>query len=75
MLYSLVILCGLLSSTALNMVVVPAAYLRSGVGHRRFGKGNCVYFGLLSAVCKMEIAMVQAGISLVGGVTVTSVIR
>ena len=27
---ALVILCGLLSSTALNMVVVPAAYFRYG---------------------------------------------
>jgi Cu/Ag efflux pump CusA len=33
---AVVILCGLLSSTALNMVVIPALYLRYGhFGQRR----------------------------------------
>jgi Cu/Ag efflux pump CusA len=32
---ALVILCGLLSSTALNMVVVPAAWFRFGRVHRQ----------------------------------------
>ena len=31
---AMVILCGLLTSTALNLVVVPAAYLKWGKTHR-----------------------------------------
>ena len=34
---AIVILCGLLSSTALNMLVVPALYLRFGAVSQRFG--------------------------------------
>ncbi|MBM4051052.1 MAG: hypothetical protein FJ279_38635, partial [Planctomycetes bacterium] len=36
---AIVILCGLLSSTALNMIVVPALYLRFGEGRNFSTKG------------------------------------
>ena len=37
---AIVILCGLVSSTALNMIVVPSLYLRFGEGTARAGNGN-----------------------------------
>ncbi len=37
---AVVILCGLLSSTLLNMIVVPALYLRFGAIHRLLAEGN-----------------------------------
>jgi hypothetical protein len=38
---AIVILCGLVSSTALNMLVVPALYLRFGAhGRRMLGSGT-----------------------------------
>jgi Cu/Ag efflux pump CusA len=37
---ALVILGGLVSSTLLNLIWMPALYLRFGKGHLRFGKGQ-----------------------------------
>ena len=37
---AVVILCGLLSSTVLNMIVVPALYLRFGAVHQLLENGD-----------------------------------
>jgi Cu/Ag efflux pump CusA len=39
---AVVILCGLISSTVLNMIVVPALYLRFGAVRRALESGDVV---------------------------------